>query len=63
LGFALSRVVFLLSALVILTFFSSYGWQSWDVEHRQLIPEGMPVLVDEACAWRTGLPHRVRLWW
>jgi len=39
--------VFLLSALVILIFFSSRGWQSWDLEYRPLIPEGMPVLVDD----------------
>jgi integrase len=32
---------------MILTFFSSQGWQSWDLEHRPLIPEGMPVLVDD----------------
>ena len=39
--------MFLPSALVILTFFSSQGWQSWDLEYRPLIPEGMPVLVDD----------------
>ena len=39
--------MFLLSALVILIFFSSRGWQSWDLEYRPLIPEGMPVLVDD----------------
>ena len=39
--------MFLLSALVILIFFSSRGWQSWDLESRPLIPEGMPVLVDD----------------
>ena len=39
--------MFLLSALVILTFFSSQGWQSWDLEYRPLIPEGMAVLVDD----------------
>jgi integrase len=32
---------------VILSFFSSRGWQSWDVERRPLIPERMPVLVDD----------------
>lgn len=42
----LGRGVFLLSVLMVLSFFSSRGWQSWDVEHRPLIPEGMPVLVD-----------------
>jgi len=32
---------------VELTFFSSVGWESWDVEARPAIPEGMPVLVDD----------------
>jgi len=54
LGFALSRVVFLSSALVILTLFSSRGWQSWDLEHRPLIPEGMPVLVDDDLRFEDG---------
>lgn len=53
-GLALSRVAFLLSALVILTFFSSQGWQSWDLEHRPLIPEGMPVLVDDDLRFEDG---------
>ncbi len=30
-----------------LTFFSSVGWESWDVEARPVIPDGMPVLVDD----------------
>ena len=30
-----------------LTFFSSVGWESWDVEARPAIPERMPVLVDD----------------
>ncbi|BCJ51868.1 hypothetical protein Asp14428_33430 [Actinoplanes sp. NBRC 14428] len=51
---ALRRVVFLLSAPVILTFFSARGWQSWDVEHRPLIPEGMPVLIDEDLRFEDG---------
>lgn len=46
--------MFLLSALVILTFFSSRGWQSWDLEHRPLIPEGMPVLVDDDLRFEDG---------
>lgn len=32
--------MYLLSAPVMLTFFSARDWQSWDVEHRPLIPEG-----------------------
>ncbi|MGH3271928.1 MAG: site-specific integrase, partial [Trebonia sp.] len=30
-----------------LTFFSGAGWESWDVEARPVIPEQMPVLVDD----------------
>lgn len=30
-----------------LTFFSSVGWDTWGLEHRPLIPERMPILVDE----------------
>jgi integrase len=32
---------------VELTFFSGEGWESWDVEARPAIPDGMPVLVDD----------------
>lgn len=32
---------------MILSFFSARGWQSWDVERAPLIPERMPVLVDD----------------
>lgn len=39
---------------MILTFFSSRGWESWDVEHRPLIPEGMPVLVDDDLCFEDG---------
>jgi site-specific recombinase XerD len=39
---------------VILTFFSSAGWQSWDLEHRPLIPERMPVLVDDDLRFEDG---------
>jgi hypothetical protein len=47
LRFALSRVVFLWSPVMILSFFWSQGWESWEVERRPLIPERMPVLVDD----------------
>jgi hypothetical protein len=30
-----------------LTFFSSSGWESWDGTGRPVIPERMPVLVDD----------------
>lgn len=46
--------MFLVSAPVILTFFSARGWQSWDVEHRPLFPEGMPVLIDEDLRFEDG---------
>jgi site-specific recombinase XerD len=39
---------------MILAFFSSQGWASWDVEHRPLIPEGMPVLVDDDLRFEDG---------
>jgi len=46
--------VFLWLPLVILSFFSSQGWQSWDVEHRPVIPEGMPLLVDDDLLFEDG---------
>jgi integrase len=46
--------VFLWLRLVILSFFSSRGWESWDVGHRPLIPEGMPVLVDDDLLFEDG---------
>lgn len=46
--------MFLLSVSVILSFFSSRGWQSWDVEHRPAIPEGMPVLIDDDLLFEGG---------
>ncbi|MEU0214902.1 site-specific integrase [Streptomyces sp. NPDC006265] len=39
---------------MILSFFSSRGWESWDIEHRPLIPEGMPVLVDDDLRFEDG---------
>ncbi|WP_219825366.1 site-specific integrase [Nonomuraea typhae] len=47
-------MVFLLSVPVIMSFFSSRGWESWDVEHRPVIPEGMPVLVDDDLLFEDG---------
>jgi len=32
---------------VILSFFSSRGWESWELERRPLLPERMPVLIDD----------------
>ncbi len=39
---------------MILNFFSSGGWESWDVERRPLIPERMPVLVDDDLRFEDG---------
>jgi site-specific recombinase XerD len=39
---------------MILSFFSARGWQSWDVVRAPLIPEGMPVLVDEDLRFDDG---------
>jgi hypothetical protein len=48
------RVVFLWFRFVILTFFSSRGWESWDIASRPLIPERMPVLVDDDLLFEDG---------
>ena len=39
---------------MILSFFSSQGWESWDVGHRPLVPERMPVLVDDDLLFEDG---------
>ncbi|MGX7671303.1 hypothetical protein [Plantactinospora sp. DSM 117369] len=39
---------------MILSFFASQGWESWDVERRPLIPERMPVLVDNDLRFEDG---------
>jgi integrase len=46
--------VFLWFRFVILTFFSSQGWESWDVGHRPLISERMPVLIDDDLLFEDG---------
>ena len=46
--------MFLLFRFVILSFFSSRGWESWDVASRPLIPERMPVLVDDDLLFEDG---------
>jgi integrase len=46
--------VFLWFRFVILSFFSSRGWESWDVVSRPLIPERMPVLVDDDLLFEDG---------
>ncbi|RZL77281.1 MAG: site-specific integrase [Rhodococcus sp. (in: high G+C Gram-positive bacteria)] len=39
---------------MILSFFSSQGFDSWDVEHRPVIPERMPVLIDDDLQFEDG---------
>jgi site-specific recombinase XerD len=39
---------------MILTFFSAQGWESWDVAHRPLIPEQMPVVIDDDLRFEDG---------
>ncbi|MGH9066836.1 MAG: tyrosine-type recombinase/integrase [Acidimicrobiales bacterium] len=39
---------------VILTKFSSRGFEGWDVERRPLFPEGMPVLIDADLLFEDG---------
>src|SRR2546425_9287376 len=50
----LGRVVFLWSALMFLSFFESRGFESWEVEHRPVIPERMPFLVDDDLRFEDG---------
>jgi integrase len=38
--------------------FSSDGWESWDVERRPVIPDGMPVLVDDDLAFEDAAGSR-----
>src|SRR6266568_5048985 len=54
LRFARAGVVSLRSALMLMSFFSSRGWESWDLEHRPLIPERMPVLIDDDLLFEDG---------
>ena len=46
--------MFLSFRFVILSFFSSRGWESWDIANRPLIPERMPVLVDDDLLFEDG---------
>ena len=46
--------MFLSFLFVILSFFSSQGWESWDIANRPLIPERMPVLVDDDLLFEDG---------
>ena len=46
--------MFLWSAPMLINLFSSRGWESWGLEHRPLIPEQMPVLIDEDLRFEDG---------
>ena len=46
--------MFLSFRFVIMSFFSSRGWESWDIANRPLIPERMPVLVDDDLLFEDG---------
>ena len=37
-----------------LTFFSGVGWESWDVDARPVIPDRMPVLIDDDLLFNDG---------
>ena len=39
---------------MILSFFASRGWESWDLERRPLLPERMPVLIDDDLRFEDG---------
>ena len=46
--------MFLSFRFMVLSFFSSRGWESWDIANRPLIPERMPVLVDDDLLFEDG---------
>lgn len=39
---------------MLINLFSSRGWESWGLEHRPLIPEQMPVLIDDDLRFEDG---------
>jgi integrase len=43
---------------VELTFFSSVGWESWNVEARPAVPDRMPVLIDDDLLFDDGCGSR-----
>ena len=48
---------------MILTFFSSRGWESWGLERRPLVAERMPVLIDDDLLLEDEPGLRVRRAW
>jgi site-specific recombinase XerD len=39
---------------MLMSYFSSSGWQSWDVDRRPVIPERMPILIDDDLLFEDG---------
>jgi integrase len=39
---------------MLMTFFAAAGWETWDLEHRPVIPERMPVLIDDDLLFEDG---------
>ncbi len=37
-----------------LIYFDGRGWESWGVEHRPAVPDGMPVLIDDDLLFEDG---------
>ncbi|OXM56450.1 integrase [Amycolatopsis thailandensis] len=41
-----------------LIFYSSSGWETWCLEHRPVVPEGVPILIDEDLQFEDGVDQR-----
>ncbi len=39
---------------MLMTLFSSVGREAWDLEYRPVVPERMPVLIDDDLLWEDG---------
>jgi len=44
---------------MLMTLFSSAGWEAWDLGHRPVIPERMPVLIDDDLLLDPSFAHGV----
>ena len=55
--------MFLSFRFVIMSFFSSRGWESWDIANRPLMPERMPVLIDDDLLFEDARRHHGRRRW
>lgn len=47
---------------MLINLFSAQGWESWGLDHRPLIPERMPVLIDDDLRFEDGPGRRGRPW-